>query len=259
MKSETIIKVRNRGLCQGLCLLLSITAVAQSGLAKTEILDKVAIIVNDDIVMSSELEERFAQFEVKLKQQGRPMPPREELNQALLDQMIVESLQLQLAKRAGVRIADAQLNESMTRIARQNGMELDAFRDTLTSEGLSYVATREQVRREMTIQQVQAGAIRGQVEITEQEVNNFLQSSEGQKIMAPQYHIAHILAPLGSGEPATAQRALVERAAKEIRSGTPLLQWLETYNATQPSPLPGGDLGWRKKDDLPDIFYRGRA
>lgn len=224
-----------------------------------QVIDKIAAIVEDDVVMVSELDLRVEQIRFNLSNQGRPMPPPGELREAILNQIILESLQLQMGQRAGVRIPDARLNESMATIAAQNGMDLDAFRDKLASQGLSYTSTREQVRREMTLQQVQQGNIRDRVKITEQDVNKFLLTPEGQKITSPQYHISHILLPLDNIEtPAQeiAQKKWLETAARDIQGGTSLLSWLDTYNRSASLPLRGGDLGWRQADDLPAIFAK---
>lgn len=220
------------------------------------LLDGIAAIVDDDVIMLSELQEREAAILSNLRAQGRPLPPAKELRKQILNQMIVENLQLQMANRAGVRISDARLNEAMAQIAAQNGMTLDQFRDSLEAQGMTYLGTREQVRREMLIQQVQAGNINSRIDITEQEIEHFLASTEGQQLTAPQYRIAHILMPLESIDPAHEQKqhALMERATREINAGTPLVQWLQNYNATAKTPLQGSDIGWRQPSDLPGVF-----
>jgi peptidyl-prolyl cis-trans isomerase SurA len=225
--------------------------------AAIEPLDRVAAIVDDDIIMVSELEERTEQMSLNFKKQERPMPPASEMRQGVLDQLIVESLQLQLAERAGVRISDTQLNDAMVNIAKNNGMELEQFREVLATEHMSYAAAREQVRRDITIQQVQSGNIRGRVDLTEEEVANFLESEQGQALIDTSYQLAHILAPMesmSSGGEESRQRALLQRAATDIRAGTPLLEWLGKYNRSASQALQGGDLGWRKSDELPAIF-----
>ena len=225
--------------------------------AAVETLDRVAAIVDDDVVMVSELDERIQQLTKTFKKQGRPLPPASGMREGVLDQLIVENLQLQLARRAGMRISDAQLNEAMQRIAKSNGMNLDQFRQTLAAEGLSYTDAREQVRRDITIQQVQTSIIRGQIELTDQEVDNFLQSDEGRELIDTRYQLAHILVPMETiSNPGdeSRQRAALVRAASEIRSGTPLLQWLSNYNRSATAPLQGGDLGWRSDNELPALF-----
>jgi peptidyl-prolyl cis-trans isomerase SurA len=210
-------------------LLLGLALCASAAWGSIEILDRVAIIVEDDIVLQSEFEQRLQQVKFTLSQQGRPAPPPTELRKLVENQLIVESLQMQMAKRAGVRISDAQLNEAVGRVAAQNGMTLEAFREEVGRQGMSYGETREQIRREMTIQQVQQGSIRSRVEISEREIDNFMQSSAGQNATSPRYHIAHIMLPVeeaaGAAEEAR-KRQLLDRAAADIRQGTALLVWL---------------------------------
>ena len=240
-------------------LLMVLALVSSSAaMAITELLDQVAAIIDDDIVMESELESRIIQIKYSLKEQGRPMPPASELRHHVLNQMIVENLQMQLARRAGVRINDAQLNQAVSRVAKQNGLSLDQFRAKLAEQGLSYTTAREQIRKEMIIQQVQSGHINSRVKVTDQEVTSFLQSTEGKLMSAPQYHLSHIMLPMNSlsgqaGE--SQQRALFERAKRDIEAGDSLLDWLGQYRKKSGSiPLQGGDLGWRKANDLPAIF-----
>jgi peptidyl-prolyl cis-trans isomerase SurA len=241
---------------QCLVLLTLLLASSHSALA-AEMLDQVAAIVDDDVVMESELLDRINQIQLQIKSQGRPLPPDNEMRQQILNQMIVENLQLQMARRAGVRISDAQLNQAMTRVAAQNNLGLDEFREMLKQQGISYTATREQIRNEMIIQQVQAGNINNRVEITDQEVDNFLKSTEGQQQTAPQYRISHLLLSIDTvamqsdEEP---QLEEFERAREQIEAGTPLLEWLEQYRKSGGREIQGGDLGWRKDGELPAVF-----
>jgi peptidyl-prolyl cis-trans isomerase SurA len=250
MKTVTTFKLYRAALA----LLFFTTSLA---VAAPQVLDKVAVIVDDDVVMESELTERIQQIEVQLKSQDRPMPPATEVREQVLNQMIVESLQMQMAQRAGVRISDAQLNQAMSRVAGQNNLDLDQFRAMLEQQGLSYTATREQIRKEMIIQQVQSGNINNRVEVTDQEITNFLASSEGKQQSAAQYRIAHILLPMDSVGMAAdegRQTALLERAKRDINAGTDLVKWLDQYRKEGGTALQGGDLGWRKADDLPAVF-----
>lgn len=238
-------------------LLLTALLAGLPAHAATELLDKVAVIVDDDVVMDSELQERIVQIQFNLKSQGRPLPPQQDLRQQVRDQMIVESLQMQMARRAGVRISDAQLNQAMARVAAQNGMSLDEFRAMLDKEGMSYTATREQIRKEMIIQQVQSGNINNRVEITDQEISNFLESTEGKLLSAPQYHISHVMVPMDSksaSEEGTPARVLLQQAKTAIEQGDSLLAWLEQDRQQGDVKTQGGDLGWRKAQDLPAIF-----
>lgn len=222
--------------------------------AAVEVIDRVAVIVDDDIIMESELLNRIATVKSSIKEQGSRMPPENVLLEQIRNSMIVESLQLQMGERAGVRISDANLNEAMSNIARQNGMNLQQFRRALESEGVSYIDTRENIRREMILKRVQQGNVNHRVQITEQEVDNFLESEEGQYMTAPDYHVGHFMLSIESGDAdefAAAEQS-AKRLVQELRDGRDFTslkgQKVDDY------PLRGGDLGWRKRDKLPSIF-----
>jgi peptidyl-prolyl cis-trans isomerase SurA len=169
--------------------------------AATEMLDQVVAIVDDDVIMASELRERLAGVTQSLQARELEMPPEDVLIRETLDRLILESIQMQMGNRVGVRISDAQLNASMTRMAAQNGMTLDQFRFALEQEGQSYIAMREQIRKEMIIQRVQGGNVNQRIQITEQEVENFLATEEGQKLTQPEYRIVQALLAVSPGVP----------------------------------------------------------
>ena len=223
--------------------------------AATEIIDQVVAIVDDDVIMASELRERVASVTENLNARGVTLPPEEEIIRETLDRLILENIQLQMGTRVGVRISDAQLNQAVMRIAAQNGMDLDQFRQALEQQGQSYSAMREQVRREMIIQRVQGGNVNQRIQITDQEVDSFIATGDGQKLTQAEYHIVHALLPLSpeaSATDAAAAKAHVDRMVKRIRAGEPFDKAVTASKA--PYTFSGGDLGWRKLDDLPSLF-----
>ncbi len=217
---------------------------------QTQVLDQVIAIVDDDVVLASELQERMQQVMINIQRSGQTAPPIEELQPDVLNQLILENIQLQMAYRAGVRISDAQLNDSMSRIASQNRMTLEQFRQALEQDGMSYNATREQIRRDMLIQRVQQGNVNQRVQITDQEIANFLASEEGQTLTAPEYRMLHTLVPVGSGgfDEATAA-AKAKAIYQQIQQGGDY----DTVIAKEPG-LTANDLGWRKASDLPSLM-----
>ncbi len=241
-----------------LLLAASLTGAALIGAplqAANEVMDQVVAIVDDDIIMASELRERVAAVTENLKARDIKMPPEDELIRETLDRLILESIQLQKGARAGVHISDEQLNEAVQRIAAQNRMTLDQFRQALEQHGQSYDAMREQVRREMIIQRVQAGNINQRIQITDQEVDSFLATQDGQTLSKQEYHLLHALLPLASGasdSEVAAARAQVDAVLVRIRAGEPFEQAVRA--STSPNTFSGGDLGWRKVDELPSLF-----
>jgi peptidyl-prolyl cis-trans isomerase SurA len=241
-----------------LLLAASLTGAALIGAplqAANEVMDQVVAIVDDDIIMASELRERVAAVTENLKARDVKMPPEDELIRETLDRLILESIQLQKGARAGVHISDEQLNEAVQRIAAQNRMTLDQFRQALEQHGQSYDAMREQVRREMIIQRVQAGNINQRIQITDQEVDSFLATQDGQTLSKQEYHLLHALLPLASGasdSDVAKARAQVDAVMVRIRAGEPFEQAVRA--STSPNTFSGGDLGWRKVDELPSLF-----
>jgi peptidyl-prolyl cis-trans isomerase SurA len=244
-------------LALGIACLLGLAARAA---AQTVPMERIVAIVDDDIVLASEYQARLSQvmenLERQQKQQQTELPPQEVIARQVLDRLIVDRIQLQMGDRAGVKISDAQLNEALTNMANQNGMGLEQFRASVEARGQSWAALREQVRQEMIISRVQQGNVRSRVQVTEQEVDDFLKSEEGQKRTAAAYHIAHLLLPL----PADATLA-DEQAARGYLDGVRgklLGQGDFERFVRQPDrsryAFTGGDLGWRLEGDLPGIF-----
>jgi peptidyl-prolyl cis-trans isomerase SurA len=221
----------------------------------TQMLDQVVAIVDDDIIMASELRQRLAAVHESLDARGIEAPPEETLIRETLDRLILENIQVQKGRRVGVRISDAQLNGAMERVAAQNGLTLEQFRVALEQSGQSYNETREQIRKEMIIQRVQSGHVNQRIEISEQEIENFLATEEGQKMSQPEYRLVHALLPVSpdaSDAQVSAAEAQVNKILVRIRGGEPFDQAVSASSSEY--TFSGGDLGWRKLDDLPSLL-----
>lgn len=223
--------------------------------AATELVDQVVAIVDDDIIMASELRERMASLKESLNSRGVELPPEDTLIRETLDRLILESIQLQKGLRVGVRVSDAQLNAAIQNIAAQNRMTQEEFIAALEQQGQSYPAMREQVRREMIIQRVQGGNVSQRIQISPKEIDNFLATEDGKKLTQPEYHLVHGLLPVSpdasSAEEAEA-KAYVEQQLKKIRAGQSFEDVLRSSSGKY--RFTGGDLGWRKAEDLPSLF-----
>jgi peptidyl-prolyl cis-trans isomerase SurA len=224
--------------------------------AATEILDQVVAIVDDDVVLASELRERLEALAANLQSRGMEMPPEDVLIRETLDRLILESIQLQMGRRAGVRISDAQLNQAMQRLAAGSRMTVEQFRAAMEADGRSYAELRDQIYREIVIQRVQAGNVNQRIQITPQEVDNYLATEEGRKLSEPEYRIIHALLPLSTTASAaeeSAAEAHITGLLRRIRAGEPFDQVMRS-GSTARYRLTGGDLGWRGPDDLPSLF-----
>ena len=239
----------------GKWLVLGLVLLSAPGYTATQMLDSIVAIVEDDVIMSSELRERMELLVANMKAQNREVPPNDILVRQTLDRLILESIQLQMGGRAGVRISDAQLNAALNSIAAQTGRSLDQFRMQLEQEGKSYPEMREDVRRELILQRVQSGNVNQRIQISEQEVDNFLQSPEGQVMTAEEYHLVHALLPVSDDASATqraAAKAHVDALYARILAGEPFEQVISSSDGE--FTFTGGDLGWRKAGDLPGLF-----
>ncbi len=237
-------------------LLCALSCFAAPLRAQTVPMEAVVAVVDDDIVLASEYQSRLKQVTQNLERQKVQMPPQEVLARQVLDRLILERIQLQMAERAGVQISDAQLNEAIGTMAAQNGLTLEQFKTSLESQGESYAALRNQVRQEMTLQRVQQGNVRSRVQVTEQEVSDFLASEEGQKRTSAVYHIAHLLLPLPENatlDDEQKAKTYVARLREGLLEGDTFERFIRNPDKSQ-YPFTGGDLGWRPAADLPGIF-----
>jgi len=222
---------------------------------QAQLLDKIVAIVDEDIIMLSELNERVKSIKNRLSRQGTPLPPDDIVEKRVLDQLILESVQLQLAYRAGIRVPDEQLTETLENIARSNQMTLAQFEAQLSLEGESYASAREQIRREMIMSRLQKREVDRRVRVTEQEVKNFLASKEGRTRSGTEYYIGHILVALSenASDAAVAQaEQRAENIVSELRAGEDFSK-VAVAKSDGRQALDGGILGWRKESELPTI------
>ena len=238
-----------------LALLLILSLAAQSVQAAVTWTDWVEAIVNDGVVLHSEVEKRLDQ--VMKRFAGQPgAPTRDQLRKRVLEQLILESIQLQLAERAGIRVSDRELDSAVAGIARQNGMTVDQFRQAIESEGVSFAEAREQIRREMTLARIQQREVSRRVRITEQDIQAYLNSPDAREKNQPRYHLAHILIEIPDDATPEQREALREKARKlsgQLNQGADFAAVAATESAAS-TALNGGDLGWRKASELPTLF-----
>jgi len=217
-------------------------------------IDRVTAIVDDSVIMESELKARINS--VKSQNKGKPLPPDSVLRSQVLERLILESIQLQMADRGGIKISDQQLTDTLKRIAKQNGMTLEQFRGALAADGLSYREAVEQIRTEMRLSRVQKFQVNNRIQISPQDVDYFLASKAGQLASEAEYRIGHILVSVpsqASPDELKQAREKANRLVKEIRAGKDFAQQA-IANSNGRNALKGGDLGWRKEAQLPSLF-----
>ena len=179
-------------------LLVSLLA-SMNIFSKIELIDRVVAVVDSGVIMESQLNSRVEEILIRLKSDTTELPPINLLEEQVLDRLIIEEIQLQLADRAGIKISDSELNQTLSRVSSQNNLSLDDFRLKLEAEGTSYKSFRDTIKKELIIQRVQRGRVGGKVDISEQEIENFINSEEGKSQLAEQYNVQHILLSVKSG------------------------------------------------------------
>lgn len=236
--------------------LFLLMAALPAGAAVTP-LDKVAVVVDDSVILQSEVDKRIDDVRYQFGQRNAALPPDDILRKQVVEQLVLETLQLNLANRAGIRIDDKEVNAALEDIAKQNGMTLAGFQQKLdATPGSSYAEVREQVKRELTINRLRSRRMQDRIRITDQDVQNFLRSPSGQAELATEYRLGHILFALpeeASPKDIAAAEARVKKAKDELAAGKEWGQVAATYSAAE-TALKGGDLGWRKAAQLPELF-----
>ncbi|MDF2181435.1 peptidylprolyl isomerase [Neptuniibacter sp. CAU 1671] len=221
--------------------------------AAVEPLDQVVAVVNEDVILQSELEERIQIVKEQLAARNTRLPSDEIMRSQVLERLIVENLQRQVAIVRGIRISDSQLNAALGNIAAQNKMTLDQFRDALIAEGRDYQAVREQIKNEMLIRNVQQNVVNRRIRVSDQEVKNFLASETGQENTAAQYLLSHILISIparAAPEMIKAAKAKALKIYQELQDGASFNELAIAQSDAQ-NALQGGDLGWRAASELP--------
>jgi len=209
-----------------------------------DIIDRVAIIVGEGVVLESQVNSMLNTVKSRLEQQGVQYPPDETLLEQVNERLIVEELQLQMGNRAGVRISDGELNAAIESIAQNNNLGLSDFVSSFESRDQSYEEFRNQIRKEMIIQRVQRGKVASSIEITEQELFAFLASEEAQEQLYPEYEIGQIL---------VTSESLANTLVEELRNGKDFAELAKQYSKAA-NANNGGSLGFKKINAMPSIF-----
>ena len=223
---------------------------------KIELIDRVVAVVDSGVIMESQLNSRVEEILIRLKNDKAELPPLNLLEEQVLDRLIIEEIQLQLADRAGIKISDSELNQTLSRVSSQNNLSLEEFRLKLEAEGTSYKSFRDTIKKELIIQRVQRGKVGAKIDISEQELENFINSEEGRTQLAEQYNVQHILLSVKSGSSEIEIEAIENEAVsllERLENGESFEKLAASYSAGQKA-LEGGFLGWRTSAELPSLF-----
>ena len=235
---------------------LALTLASSCAIFAAQKLDSIVAVVNDDIVLKSDLTTRLVKVQQQFTNDQTNMPDLKALTSQVLDQLIIENLQLQLATKKGVYIADPSLDLAIERIAKNNGLSLPELAQAIADTGETMVQFRAKIRQELTINEIQASSVNRRIRISEHEIDRYLASNQGQKLADTEYEIGHILISL-SAQPDAQELEIAKEKLNAISSaleqGTEFSSVAATHSDAL-NALKGGNLGWRKGSQLPELF-----
>ncbi|WP_448102530.1 peptidylprolyl isomerase [Luteibacter jiangsuensis] len=216
-------------------------------------LDRIVAVVEEDVILQSELDEAINAIVRQYASNPGQLPPKDVLARQVLDRLILMRLQVQRANDQGIRVSDQDIDQAAGNVAQQNKMSLDQLRAAVEQDGFSYAAFRQQLSDQLIAQKLHESVVRDQVTVTDAEVNNLLASPT---YKAGEVHLAHIQisTPAGGGANDIAQaQAKAEEAIKAIKGGMDFNAAAIRFSDA-PDALDGGDLGWRRLDEVPPAF-----
>jgi peptidyl-prolyl cis-trans isomerase SurA len=238
-------------------LLAASAAHAQGTELSTQgvLLDRIAAVVNDGIVLRSDLDQQVRVISDRLEKQGQQMPPRNLLRQQVLERLVMQEIQVQRADRLGIKVSDEMLNQTLTDVAARNNMSFSDLPAALESQGVDYRSYREEVRREMTLNMLRQRDVYARIYVSPREIEQCVTRRKNSPGDDMEYDIAHILVavpasatPEQAEERASRAQGVYERA----RRGEDFTQLAIAYSDAG-TALEGGALGWRKVNQLPSF------
>ena len=210
-------------------------------------LDRVAVIVNDGVVLESDIQQKMSEFKKNATLNGQKIPIDEVLREDVLDELIISELQLQIADKVGIKISDEELNVTVKRLAQQNNLDIEAFIKVVEERGDSYSELREEIRKSLKINRVQQGRIQNKIQISREELDNFLNTEEAQNQLGPELKVKQILIRNNSSQEA---EAIYEQVLLGLADGINIDNFISELSEDNGT----GDLGWRKLPAFPELF-----
>ena len=243
--------------------LASVIANAQADGAREEtlLLDRVVAVVNDEVVTELDLASEYKVAVRQLNAQGTPLPERAALERQVLERMVTSRILVQNARRTGIRVTDAPLNKAIDRMAEENNMSRERFREAMEAEGLDISRFRESIRTQIMIARLKEREVDNKVTITEAEIDSFLRNQAASSSKDDQYSVAHILILVPEGaspDEIRSNREVAEDALRQLTRGADFRQVAASISDAGDA-LQGGALGWRTADQLPESEWAALA
>jgi peptidyl-prolyl cis-trans isomerase SurA len=234
------------------------TAAAQTRELDTRgvMLDRIAAIVNDGVVLNSDLDTQLETVSERLRQQKLELPPQNVLRQQVLERLVVQEIQLQRAQHDGIKVTDETLNSALADVARRNNLSLSQLPQALAEQGLEYAAYREDMRKEITLSMLRQRDVLERIVVTPKEIDQYLEKQAKRPSGNHEYNVSHILIAV----PQEATQAQLDEAARRANEvyqkasgGEDFARLAVAYSSSQ-TALEGGSLGWRKESELPTFL-----
>jgi peptidyl-prolyl cis-trans isomerase SurA len=244
---------------------LAATLLTQAAAAQTPqtlsntgvLLDRIVAVVNEGIILQSQMDAKVQLIAGQIRQAGGQMPPRETIEQQVLEQLIVQEVQLQRALRLGIRVPDQMLNGTLQRVAARNGLTLSELPAAMAAQGVDYVQYREDMRNEMILDALMQRDVVAKISVSEREIERFLQRQESSAGDQIDYDLSHILIAISASatpDDIAAAEEKIQSLHDRLMAGEDFTELAITSSDGQ-NALEGGRLGWRKGAQLPDVFF----
>ncbi len=239
------------------CFLLAALGASSGARAQallpSQSLDRIVAVAEDDVILQSELDTAVANVLHQYQSNPQQLPPRDVLERQVLESLVMLRLQVQRAKDTGIRVSDAEIDQAMQRVAANNKMTVDQMRSSLAQQNMSYEDFRNHLRDQLMVQHLQQRSVQGQVNVSDSEVDILLASNS---LKSGEVHLQHILIGLPNGADAqqiAQARAKADDVEKQLAGGMDFTAAAIRYSSAQDA-LQGGDLGWRRYDEVPEAF-----
>lgn len=222
-------------------------------------LDQIVAVVNDDVVTQSEVDQSLSVLKMQISQAHQPMPPRDEMQKQVINQLVNKKLQMQIAKQVGIKVADTEVDQIIKKIAAQNNVSVDTLYKRIAEEGVSATNYRKELQEQLTIQRIQQQEAGGRLTVTPEEINRALKSVSANPDIAANnlYHLEDILIPVedeASSEQVAAARAKAQKLVSQLQQSGYQKKLVQDKSHYQYA-----DLGWMQLNDMPSAFVEDVA
>lgn len=229
---------------------------AIAAIDKQNAINSIVAIVNDNVITLTELDNEIRTIKTQLRQQRAPLPDDKQLKKQVLERLILMRIQLQQAQQRHLNVDDESLNRAISNVARNNGMDIMRFRAALESSGMKFDEYRERIRNEMIISRLQQRQVFRKINVTDQEIEDFLANQELQDRSSEEYRLQHLLLVVpeaAGGDAIQSIKTKAENILAQLKSGADFTKMV-IENSDGQQALDGGDLGWRKLAQIPSLF-----